>query len=217
MRLRAAWPFGFVLLAAAVAPAQVSQNNWLGAFRPTSSQVACIEGPEPPRGPKCAAQEFAKYGHPAMASPHSGVAFGVSSPAAGSTTVYVWIDNQTDTPKLYATGCETNFLDHIELYDSAGHLLLSKSEEAKQRRCARGEGPTEPMDCSRNILVTIPPHTVRVVDSGDIEDGYTLAPGTYFITPARVDRQSCALLKTTLAQALSAKPSDAIRVSVPAK
>lgn len=127
------------------------------------------------------------------------------------------MDNQTDAAQSYSTGCETTFVDRIEVYDSGGHLLLSEEEETRQKRCADGKQPTEPHACSRNIIISVPPHTVRVVDFGDINDGYALSPGTYLVTPARVNRQSCALLRITLAQALTAEPHDAIMVTIPAQ
>jgi hypothetical protein len=83
-------------------------------------------------------------------------------------------------------------------YDFAGKRLLSAAER-------RGRQLHSPMDegevCSCCIVVSIPPHTMQVVDYGNLSAGYRLSPGSYFVIPAYLR-----------AQTLEARPS---RQSIP--
>ncbi len=220
MCLKTAWPFGFVLLAAAVSPAQISQQNWLGTTRRTSSKVACVDDTIPKSklllpGPQCEAREFAKRGKPAMSPPRNGVALGVSSPPNQPATVYVWADNQSDQPRSFYVCCGLSFLDAVDVYDSTGRRLITGQERKEQETCAKGGGFTESCTCS--LWISVPPHTMQIMFCGDIEESYKLKPGRYYVSPARVSREDCESLKRTVAETAGAEPSDAITVTIPAK
>lgn len=220
MRLKAASTFGFVFLMAALSPAQVSRSNWLGAFRPTSSKVACVDYTIPKSqllspGSQCEAREFAKRGKPAMSPPRNGVAFGVSSPPNEPATVYVWVDNRSDQPRSFYVCCGLSFLDAVDVYDSTGRRLITGQERKEQETCAKGGAFTESCTCS--LWISVPSHTMQIMFSGDIQKTYDLQPGRYFVSPARVKRGDCESLRRTLAETAGAEPSDAIMVTIPAK
>lgn len=193
------------------------EQTSLGKFPPTSSKV-CIDNSKPqsqlgPLGLRCEEEEFSKRGKPAMSPLHGGIAFGVSSPPGNPKAVYVWMDNQTDRPQEYYMCCRSTFLDGIDVYDSAGRRLIGNGEQAERKICAEGREVIRSCSCSTVIVVA--PHTVKVVDGGDLTDGYLLSPGRYFITPAKVNREGCDSLKRTAAEADGSGPSDAIMVVIP--
>jgi hypothetical protein len=45
-----------------------------------------------------------------MSASDGGIAFGVSSPNGKPTTVYIWLDSQTDKPQSYYMCCRASFL-----------------------------------------------------------------------------------------------------------
>lgn len=193
-------------------------REWLGTFPPSSSNVVCIDNSKPksqlpPPGSRCAEEEFTKVGRPAMSPPHDGIALGVSSPPNNPQTVYVWMDNQTDKPQSYYMCCRGTFLDDIDVYDSAGHRLISKDEQTEQKICA--EGGEIVRSCSCSGFASIAPHTLQVIDSGNLTDSYVLSPGPYFIAPARVSHANCNLLKRSVAEAGGAEPRHAIMIVIP--
>lgn len=187
---------------------------------PTPSKVVCIDSTKPraqvpPPGPQCAEEEFAKRGKPVMSPAHNGVAFGISSAPGNSMTVNVWMDNQTDRAKYYYMCCRSSFLGAVEVYDSSGHRLLSKQEQAEQKACTDGAGFG--ITCSCSTWNSVAPHTLQVVDSGDLADGYVFSPGRYFIAPASVNRSDCESLSKNRAEAVKPEPENAITVVIPEK
>ena len=163
--------------------------------------------------PECAGEEFAKFGRPAMSPVQGEVTFGVSSPLGKPTTVYIWMDNRTDQTKSYYMCCRSSFLDAIDVYDSAGQRLLSKAEQAERKMCAAGDAFIQ--SCSCSFMAAVAPHTLQVVDSGDLGDGYVLSAGRYFIVPARVNRGDCESLRRNLAETAKVEPTNAIMVVIP--
>ena len=192
------------------------EKAWQGRAALGGSKVACVDNAKPqseipPPGPQCAEQEFEKRGRPSMSAAHDGIAFGVSSPAGSRTTVSIWMDNRTDKPQNYYFCCGSSFLTHIEVYDSGGQRLLEKGEQAGRKSCRR-----ELVGCSCSGFVSVAPHTLQVVDSGDLAAGYVLSPGRYFIVvPSQEEKQSCESLDRTLAEGSKIKPANAVKIAIP--
>lgn len=196
----------------------VRAREWLGRAPLGGSRVACVDNTKrqsevPPPGPQCAEQEFAKRGRPSMSAAHDGVAFGFSSPQRDSTTIYVWMDNQTNEPRSYSTCSTSGFLDAIDVYDSAGHRLLSKEEQAKRKACA--ENREFLSVCTWSRTVTVAPHTMQVVDWGDLQGSYMLSPGRFFIAASRAQRQTCESLNRTVAEGSKVRPTNAVLIVIP--
>jgi hypothetical protein len=192
-------------------------QRWLGTALQSSSKVVCIDYSKPASalaspGPQCEKEEFAKNGRPVMSPTSRGVAFGVSSPSGKPTIVHVWMDNQTDNPQSYYMCCATTFLDAIDVYDSGGHRLLSKSEQGVRKMCAAGQ--VFEKSCSCSAIFSIAPHTMQVVESGSIEEPYELQPGRYFVTLSAVHRSDCESLNKSLAEAANTEPKNAIMVVI---
>lgn len=152
----------------------------------TTSKIVCAENSVPvsklpPSGPRCADVESLNNGNLAMSAAVGEIAFGVSSLGESPAKVFVWMDNQTDQPQPYYMCCRASFLKAFSVYDSSGHLLLSKGEQYVRKIHAEGQEAIEVCSCSS--WLSVPPHTMQVVDSGDLSDGYTLPPGRFFIVP----------------------------------
>jgi hypothetical protein len=141
--------------------------------------VACSE--VPPTGVQCAEADFKKRGRPLMLAQQNDIAFGVSSRSTEPSELFIWMDNRTEQTQSYGMRCRVSFLGAFVAYDSAGKRLLSAAER-------RGRQLHSPMDegevCSCCIVVSIPPHTMQVVDYGNLSEGYRLSPGSYFVIPA---------------------------------
>lgn len=131
-----------------------------------------------PPEPACEKELFARRGRPFMFPARSGIAFGVSYGADKPSMLYLWADNQTDeTVRVYVC-CNLTLFDHIDIFDSEGHRVLSKADKAEQK--AGSEGTTRACSCS--FSVPVPPHTIQLFDFADISVGYTLQPGRYTIS-----------------------------------
>jgi len=195
----------------------VRAREWLGRAPLSSSKIACVDNTKPESelplpGPQCAEQEFAKRGRPSMSAEHDGVAFGFSSPQRESTTVYMWMDNQTKEPRSYSTCSSKNVADAIDLYDSAGQRLLSKQEQTMRKTCAEHQ-EFLPI-CSWSRTVTVAPHTMQIVDRGDLQGSYALSPGRFFIAASQVLRQTCESLNRTLTEGNKVRPVNAVMIVV---
>jgi hypothetical protein len=118
-----------------------------------------------------------------MSSPQGGIAFGVSSPSADSTDVFIWMDNRTDETQSYEMVCSVSYLRAFAVYDSAGERVLSKAEQRSRKPPSPVDGIEEFEICSCCIAQSIPPHTRQVVDYGQLGYGYALSPGSYLIVP----------------------------------
>jgi hypothetical protein len=184
------------------------------------SKVACTDNskPEsalPPPGPQCAEEEFAKRGRPAVFSAHGGITHGVSSTPGNPPWLYIWMDNQTDETQNYLFCCGTTFSTGIEVYNADGHRLLSRKEQAEQKARAEGRETVEVCTCSG--WVSVLPHTMKIVDQGNLMDAYLLKSGRYTITekllspaPGAVSTASTEFQKTN-----GNPPSPGLTISVP--
>jgi hypothetical protein len=108
-----------------------------------------------------------------------GIAVGVSSDPHKPATLHLWADNQTDEAETFSVCCVATLFGNIDIYDSEGHRVLSKGDKAEEK--ARSEGYSTVQVCSCNVSLSLPPHTIRMVDSADISQGYTLKPGRYTV------------------------------------
>lgn len=148
-----------------------------------------------------------------MAPPEQGVAYGVSVPPGQSGRVNIWMDNQTDQTQSYLMCCRLTFLSGFDVYDSSGHRILNKQEESETKMCAAHQDFA--MSCTCSAWISVPAHTMEVVDAGELSDGYTLSQGEYFLLPAHKNTSDCdAVSKLPSGQTLSGL-GHAIRLVVP--
>lgn len=141
-----------------------------------SSKVRCSGNLKP----HCAEEEFRKNGKPVMLPGDEGIAFGVSVSPTSQTDIFVWMDNQTNVAQSYLDACNVSFLKAFIVYDSSGRRLLTKTEEKSP---PHAPDPFELEVCSCCIQFAVAPHTMQVVDHGNLGDAYTLLPGRYLIKP----------------------------------
>jgi hypothetical protein len=148
------------------------------------SIVACTDNSKtaselPPPGPQCHQEEFAKRGLPFMFPAHNGVAFGISSGPDKPSTLSLWADNRTEKEVDLLICCISTVFEQIDIYDSAGVRLLSKLDQAARK--AGSEGRVVVEECMCSGWVSVPPHTIKFLESADISDGYILPAGRYVI------------------------------------
>ena len=148
------------------------------------STIECTESPYakelPPPGPACEKELLARRGQPFMFSAHNGVAFGVSFGPDKPSTLFLWADNQTDKPVNLLICCGSTLAEHIDIFDSEGHRVLSKTDQAEQK--TRSEGREMVQVCTCSGWVSVPPHTIRLLDSTEISAWYSIQPGRYTIS-----------------------------------
>jgi len=163
----------------------------------------------------CGDEEFRKNGKPLMTLPLNGVAFGVSASPTDPTAVFVWMDNQTDQTQDYFMACNVTFLSAFFLYDSAGNLMLTQRE----RNARQPRNPGDPPDleeCSCCIFLAIAPHTLQVVDRGDLKLAYSPVPGTYSLVPVNHPARKSEALRLENAGPLSfAAQKNSLRIVIP--
>lgn len=201
--------FTYASLASQASPAPISA--------PTPSLVACVDpGKSPsqtaPAGAQCAALEFARKGKPLLSAATDGVAFGVSVPPGKAGLIYIWMDNQTDEQKYYLACCRATFLERFDIYDSSGQRILNREEEKDRNACFKGS--TFALECTCSGLVEVKPHTMQIVDSGDIADGYSLQPGLYALAPAQ-KTDVCDAIRANSAPQRNGKPRETIQLTIP--
>src|SRR5260221_1432573 len=141
-----------------------------------SSKVRCSANLKP----HCAEEEFRKNGKPIMLPGDDGIAFGVSVSPTNQTDIFVWMDNQTKVTQSYLAACNVSFLRAFIVYDSSGRRLLTKTEEKSP---PHSPDQFEVEVCSCCILFAVAPHSMQVVDHGNLADAYALLPGRYLIKP----------------------------------
>jgi len=117
-----------------------------------------------------------------MFSARDGVAFGVSSSPDKSSALYLWADNQTGKAVSLYGCCVSTLFELIDVFDSEGHKMPSKTDQADQK--ARSEGRQLVQVCTCSAWYSVPPHTIQLVYFvyADISEGYVLKPGRYTIT-----------------------------------
>lgn len=141
-----------------------------------SSKVQCSGSQKP----HCAEEEFRKNGNPIMLPADDGIAFGVSVSPTNQTEIFVWMDNQTKVAQTYLDACNVSFLKAFIVYDSNGRRLRTKTEEKSP---PHSPDQFEVEECSCCIVLAVAPHTMQVVDHGNLGDAYALLPGRYLIKP----------------------------------
>ena len=130
--------------------------------------------------PACENELFARRGRPFMFHARNGVAVGVSYRLDKPAKLYLWFDNQTDKAETFYTCCGSTLFEHIDIFDSEWHRVLSAADKAEQK--ARSEGRQTVQLCTCSGSFSIAPHTIRLVDLAEITLGYTLQPGRYTIS-----------------------------------
>jgi hypothetical protein len=113
------------------------------------------------------------------------------TPYGKKILVLLWLYNPTDKPQAVWTcmGIDFFWLSGIDVFDSAGQRVLSRTEEEVKKDPRR----TVMMGCARNFPINIPPHTcVHGSFSNpdydftrDLSDYYALPPGRYFIVAGK--------------------------------
>jgi hypothetical protein len=150
----------------------------------TESAVRCIDIPYskdlPPPGQGCEKELFARRGRPFMFPARDGVAFGVSSRPDKPTDLYLWADNQTGEAVSLYFCCVSTLFDHIDIFDSKGHRVLSEMDRTEQKALSEGRELVQVCSCSG--WASVPPHAIQLFVFSDISQRYTLQPGRYTIS-----------------------------------
>lgn len=76
--------------------------------------------------------------------------------------------------------CATTLFANIEVFDSDGRRVLSKTDREAQKALSEGLELVEVCTCSGFHLIT--PHTMQLFDFADISMRYKLTPGRYTIS-----------------------------------
>jgi hypothetical protein len=150
------------------------------------SIVACVDSSKstaelPPPGPACEKSEFAARGEPFMFPENDGLAFGISATPAKPGTLYMWVDNRSDQPKELLLCCNSSLFERIDIFDSDGHRLKTKAEEALEKARRDGTLMQTIEACSCSGWVSVPAHTKQFLMFAEISVAYTLPPGHYTV------------------------------------
>lgn len=152
------------------------------------SEVACSDNttllPDKRTPQACAESDFALYGRPVMFSLRDGLAYGVSVAADKPGAVTIWMDNQTEKPQTSLICCNATFVRYIDLYGQSGQRIPSKLEVANSKPESaplQSGDPREVAACGCSGWVAVPPHSLKVIDHGDLPASYGLAAGRYTI------------------------------------
>jgi hypothetical protein len=183
-----------------------------GRSKTTPSKIACeAQGTSTA---SCVDQEFRERGKPVMLPVLNGVAFGVSAAPDNPENVSIWMDNQTDQAQSYLDECSVTFLRSLALYDSDGKRLLTKDEQRRERQ-TDGAQLSEIEICSCCIFESIAPHTMQVVDRGNLRDAYSLSPGTYFIAPVEPRTRTLMLPMAEKTDGTSPLQNHSVKIVIP--
>lgn len=158
----------------------------------------------------CSAMISPDTGQPVMFT-RGPLTWGLSTKPAAygqNLLVLLWIYNPTEEP-LGVLTCQD--IDHfwareIEVLDAAGKHIPSLEEEKRRREQDAGHFSPEVWSCTRNVLLTVPPHTClhgtfskpEYDFARDLSKYYSLQPGRYSLmvlknqTPAVGSRTSTA-------------------------
>lgn len=171
------------------------------------SRVACSNNttllPAKRTPQACAETDFALYGRPVMFSPRDGIAYGVSLAPNKPGFITIWMDNQTERPQNIYICCNATFVRFMDIYDQGGQRILSKTEIANSKPEAavvHSGDPRQVAACGCSSWSNVQPHSLKVVDHGDLNSNYTLAPGRYTIVeyPTRVGSAAAPTSSPTL-------------------
>jgi hypothetical protein len=158
------------------------------ANRTLVSKVACSDNttllPDQRTPQACAETDFAVYGRPVLFSLRDGLAYGVSLAPDKPGLVTIWMDNQTEKPQTVYVCCNATFVRYIDVYNRSDQRVLSKLEIANTKPESApfySRDPRALAGCGCSGRSTVPPHSLKVVDHGDLKSSYTLTPGRYTI------------------------------------
>lgn len=176
--------FGFalacVLLLASACGFAVSIRASGKNHAPPQSTISCLASSPvavvPPYGPSCEKELFAKCGRPFMFPAHAAIVLGISSALDHSTNLCLWGDNRTSKPVNVGVCCTAFLFAHIDVFDSSGHRMMSAADQS----AAKAHG-VQTESCTCNILFTVPPHTMEILDPADLSENYALPAGRYTI------------------------------------
>jgi hypothetical protein len=106
-------------------------------LKPTASKISCSDLANakelPPPGPACEKELFARRGKPYKFPARDGIAFGVSSEPDKPSTLHLWVENQTEETVNLHTCCGQTLYEHIDIYASDGHRILSKVDQDEEK------------------------------------------------------------------------------------
>ena len=138
--------------------------------KPIVSKFSCTDIADarelPPPGPGCEKELLARRGRPYMFPARSGIAFGVSSGPDKPSTVYLWVENQTDKTIDMLRCCGKTLNDHVEIFGSDAHRVLSKADQEQQK--AGSEERKVVQICTCSGWSEVPAHAIQLLDSSDI-------------------------------------------------
>ena len=161
-----------------------SQESGNANTASVESRVSCTDKPYakdlPPPGPACEKELFARRGRPIMFSSRDGIAYGISSGPDNPSALYLWADNHTDKTVILPFCCVSTLFARVDIFDSKGHRVLSKTDQAELKARADGREIVQVCTCSGSS--SVPPHTIQLFLFADISEGYTLPPGRYTIS-----------------------------------
>jgi hypothetical protein len=131
----------------------------------SDSTVSCADRPNakdlPPPGPACEKELLARRGRPYMFPARDGLAYGVSSSPEDPSALNLWTDNQTDRAVSLFFCCVSTLFAHIDIFDSEGNRVLSRTDRAEQK--ARSEGREIVQVCTCSGSSSVPPHTISTL------------------------------------------------------
>jgi hypothetical protein len=184
MRLRLVVALSILFIYGPALGARVGAS-WDTANTTNESKITCTDiEPNakdlPLPGPACEKELFARRGRPFMFPTRDGIAVGVSYGLDKPAKLYLWFDNQTDKAKTFYVCCVSTLFENIDIFDSEGHRVLSTADNAEQK--ARSEGRETVQVCTCSGSLSLPPNTMRLVDSAYLTQQYTLQPGRYIIS-----------------------------------
>lgn len=163
---------------------------WMQSQANTSveSKVVCSSNttllPDKRTPQACAESDFALYGRPVMFSLRDGPAYGVSVAPDKPGAVTIWMDNRTEKPQTSYFCCNATFVRYIDLYDQSGQRIPGKLEVANSKPEStplQSGDPREVAGCGCSGSVTVPPHSLKVIDHGELSISYGLVAGRYTI------------------------------------
>jgi len=151
---------------------------------PVASKAACSDVTALPanrRTPEACA-EVALYGRPVLFPARNGIAYGVSAMPDKPLTVHIWMGNHTEKPQTTYLCCNTTFVRYIDLYDQSGQRTPSRLEIANAKSpLADPLDPRAVENCGCSGWSTVPAHSLKVIDHGNLSTSYALASGRYTI------------------------------------
>ena len=109
----------------------------------------------------------------------NGIAYGVSAMPDKPGSLTIWMDNQTEQTQNCLFCCNSTFKDFIQLYDANGRRVPTKIEAENEKLKDSDRVLIQACTCSG--WVNVPPHSLKVIDHGDLSSNYAVSPGRYTI------------------------------------